>query len=107
VSIQIADGVTESDLNSYKDMLNSDPNYPVSGYKRISIGFISIGKDGQFKAVEHRYQMQGNVFGTMRSVIFIIGNRGFIITCGTAVDRFEKTNEEFFEPLLQSIEPAN
>jgi hypothetical protein len=105
-SIQIIDGVTESDLNGYKGQLDSDPNYPVPGYKRISVGFINIGKDGQFKAVEHRFQMQGNVLGTMRIITFVIGNRGVTITCATAVDRFEKANREFFEPFLQSIEPV-
>ncbi len=105
VNIKIADGVTESDLDGFKQMIESKP-FPVPGYKRIVVRFINIGKDGKFKAVEHQYQMKGNVLGTMRSITFVIGKRGFIITCGTAVERFEKANREFFEPFLNSIEPA-
>jgi len=28
------------------------------------------------------------------------------IICGTVVERFEKANNEFFEPFLRSIEPV-
>jgi len=104
VNIKIADGVTESDLNGLKQMLDSNPNTPLPGYKRIAVRFINIGKNGKLKAVEHQYQMKGNVLGTLRNITFVIGNRGFIITCGTTVERFEKANREFFEPFLKSIE---
>jgi len=106
VNIKIADGVTGSDLNGLKQLLDSNPNTPLPEYKRIAVKFINIGKDGKLKAVEHQYQMKGNVLGTMRNITFVIGNRGFIITCGTAVERFEKANKEFFEPFLKSIEPV-
>jgi hypothetical protein len=106
VRIQVVDGMNESDLTGYKEELDSNPNTPLPGYKRISVGFINIGKDGQLKAVDHRFQMQGNVLGTMRSIAFVIGTRAFIFTCGTAVERFEKANREFFELLLKSIEPV-
>jgi hypothetical protein len=106
VNIKIADGVSESDLNGLKQMLDSNPNTPLPGYKRIAVRFINVGKDGTLKAVEHQYQMKGNVLGTIRNITFVIGNRGFIITCGTAVERFEKANREFFEPFLKSIEPV-
>jgi hypothetical protein len=95
----------ESDLNGFKQMIEAKP-LPVPGYKRIAVRFINIGQNGKLKAVEHQYQMKGNVLGTMRNITFVIGNRGYIITCGTAVERFEKANKEFFEPFLNSIEHA-
>jgi hypothetical protein len=106
VNIKIADGVTESDLRGMKDMLDSNPNTPLPGYKRIEVKFVKIGKGGTIEALEHRYEMKGNVSGRMRSITFVIGNRGFIVTCGTAVERFESANKDFFEPFLASIEPV-
>jgi uncharacterized protein (TIGR02145 family) len=107
VNIKIADGVTASDLDEMKRMLDVNPNTPLPGYKRIGVRFIQTGKDGNLRAVEHEFQMRGNVMGRMRSITFVIGKRSFIVTCGTAVDRFEKANKDFFELFLNSIEPAN
>ncbi|MFH1867965.1 MAG: hypothetical protein ABH843_03240 [Candidatus Omnitrophota bacterium] len=106
VNIKIADGVAESDLKGLKQMLDSNPNTTLPEYKRIAVRFINIGKGGALEAVEHEYYMKGNVMGRMRSITFIVGSRGFIITCGTAVDRFEAANKQFFEPFLASIEPV-
>jgi hypothetical protein len=106
VNIKIADGVTESDLNGMKEMLDSDPNMPLPGYKRIAVRNLNIGKNGAIKAVEHEFQVQGNVLGRMRSITFVLGNRGFTVTCATAVERFETANKHFFQPFLDSIEPA-
>lgn len=103
VNIKIADGVSESDLDGLKDLFNAKP-LPVPGYKHISAKFIKIGKNGTLKAVEHQYQMKGNILGLMRNVTFVLGKRGYIVTCGTAVERFEKANKEFFERFLASIE---
>lgn len=106
VNIKIADGVTESDLKSMKEQLDSTPNMPLPGYKRIAVRNIKIGKNSKLSAVEHEFQMQGNVLGRMRSITFVIGNRGFILSCGTSLERFEAANKNFFQPFLQSIEPA-
>lgn len=106
VHIEIVNGVTESDLKGLKNILDSNPNQPFPDYKRIAVRNITIGKNGAFKAVEHEFQMQGNVLGWMRSISFANGNRGFIITCGTAVERFENANKQFFQPFLDSIEAA-
>ena len=106
VNIKIADGVTESDLKGMKEMLDSNPNTPLPDYKRIAVRNITIGKNRALNAVEHEYQMKGNVMGRMRNITFVIGNRGFIITCGTAVERFETANKQFFQPFLDSIEPV-
>jgi hypothetical protein len=101
VTIQIVSGVTESELNGYKESLDANPNVDLPGYKRISVGFINVGKDGQIKGVEHCFQVHGNVLA-VRTVSIFIG-RGFFISCNTAGERFEKANREFFEPLLNSI----
>jgi hypothetical protein len=106
INVKVADGVTESDLKAMKDQLDSNPNMPLPGYKRIGVRNTNVGKNGAIKAVEHDFQMQGNVLGRMRSITFVIGSRGFILTCGTSVDRFDDANKTFFQPFLDSIEPA-
>jgi len=106
INIKVADGVTESDLKGMKDQLDSNPNMSLPGYKRIGVRNTSVGKNGAIKAVEHDFQMQGNVLGRMRSVTFVIGTRGFIISCGTSLDRFDNADKSFFQPFLDSIEQA-
>jgi alkyl hydroperoxide reductase subunit AhpC len=48
--------------------------------------------------------MKGNILGKLRQVTFAHNGKGFTFTCATAVDRFEKANQEFFGPLFNSIE---
>jgi hypothetical protein len=113
-TILVADGgrEQESSLKAYKESLESGTQAAkdfesLPGYRRISTAFINIGKTGAIKAVEHQYRMQGkNVLGHLRSISFVVDNTLISVTCGTAVDRFETTNKEFFEPFLASMEPG-
>lgn len=106
INIKVIDGVTDADLQQMKSMLDGNSNVPLPGYKRISVAFVSVGKGGSIHAVEHDFQMQGNVLGRLRSITFVLNGRGYAITCGTSVERFEKADTRFFQPFLDSIEAA-
>ena len=95
--------VTENDIKEYKASLDRNPNKPIPAFRNVSVKFIKIGKEKNKTAVEHIYQMKGNIPGIIRQVFFSHKNRGFIITCGTAIERFQLTNTTVFDPLLNSM----
>jgi hypothetical protein len=103
INVKVSEGVSENDLVEFKSMLENKP-LPVPGYKKISIRFITIGKEGDKKALEHVYNMKGNVLGRMRQVTFIHRGRGFTFTCGTAQNRFNETNHLIFDKIFNNIE---
>ncbi len=104
ISCSVDNKVSEADLKEFKSRLDANPNMNIPGYQRISVRFIKIGKQKDKTAVEHIYRMRGNVSGTIRQVTFSHRDRGFIFTCGTAVDRFENANQQFFDALFNSME---
>gem|GEM_PF-888537 len=104
IGVKYSTGITESDLKQFKNLLDTNP--PMSslpGYKKISVKFIKIGIKRDKLAVEHIYNMKGNVSGTLRQVIFVHNELGFTFTCGTSKNRFEKTNKEIFEFVFKTM----
>jgi hypothetical protein len=104
INVKVSEDISESDLTEFKKMLEKNPNMPLPEYQRVSVKFIKIGSNGNKKAVEHVFIMQGNILGKLRQVTFVHKGRGFIFTCATAVDRFDKANKRFFEPLFSGME---
>jgi len=104
INVKVSEPISEADLNGFKKMLDEKPNMSLPQYKRISVNFIKIGKQRDKKAVEHVFIMKGNILGKLRQITFAHKGRGFTFTCATAVDRFEKANQEFFAPLFSSME---
>lgn len=96
--------VSEADLKEFKLRLDANPNMNIPGYQRISVSFTKIGKQKDKIAVEHVYKMRGNVLGKLRQVTFSHRDRGFIFTCGTAFERFDEANQQFFDVLFNSME---
>lgn len=107
INIKVIEGVTQEDLEGMKKMLDANPNTPLPQYKRISVSFIEIGKRKDIKAVEHIFQMKGNVMGQLRQITFVLGKRGFTVSCGTSVERFDAANKNFFEPFFRSIDSVD
>ncbi|MFQ5965528.1 MAG: hypothetical protein ACE5KZ_14730 [Candidatus Scalinduaceae bacterium] len=103
VSVSGKSRVTDSDIRKTKSYLDSNPNLPMPGYRRVSVNFIKTGKQKDKMAVEHIYLMKGNISGKLRQVAFSYRGRGFFITCGTAVDRFDEANQQFFDTIFNSI----
>jgi hypothetical protein len=48
--------------------------------------------------------MQGNLLGEPRQITFVHKGRCFTFNCATAVDRFEKANQQSFAPLFASLD---
>jgi len=104
IGIKYSTGITESDLKQFKNLLDTNPPAAsLPGYKKISVKFIKIGVKREKLAVEHVYNMKGNVSGTLRQVIFVHNELGFTFTCGTSKNRFEKTNKEIFEFVFKTM----
>ncbi len=102
INVKITDSVSESDLHDFKKGIDNNPNVAVPQYKRITVSFIKIGKQNK-TAVEHVFIMKGNILGKLRQVTFSHKGKGFIFTCATAVERFDKANQSFFSPLFASM----
>lgn len=104
INVKVSEPISEADLNVFKKMLDENPRMSLPQYKRVSVNFIKIGKQKNKNAVEHVFFMKGNILGKLRQITFAHKGRGFTFTCATAVDRFEKANQEFLEPLFSSME---
>ena len=104
INVIVSEGVSSSDLMSFKKMLDDNPNMSVPQYKRVSVSSIKIGKHKNKDAVEHLFFMKGNIMGKLRQITFSHNGRWFTFTCATAVDRFDKTNKTFFDPIFTSME---
>jgi len=105
IGAKYSTGVTEADLKQFKELLDTNPpTASLPGYKKISVKFIKIGTKSNKLAVEHVYNMRGNVLGTLRQITFLHNGRGFTFTCATAQERYEQANKEFFEPIFSKME---
>jgi hypothetical protein len=103
INVQIVDNVSESNLRNFKKELDNKPNIARPQYKRISVSFIKIGRQKNETAIEHVFIMKGDILGKVRQVTFSHRGKGFIFTCFTAVGRFDKANQLFFNPLFDSM----
>jgi hypothetical protein len=104
VNWSIIPRASESDLVAYKSQLDNTPTLDLPEYKRVSVSTIMIGKSKKKSAVEHIYFMKGNIKGEMRSIAFSHRGRGFVVVCGTSIDRYAKTNAEIFQYIFDSME---
>jgi len=73
------------------------------GYTKVSVQYITIGKNHQMRAVEHIFTMQGQVAKTMRQICCIHNGKGLFFTCSADADRFQEVNQAFFEPVFRNI----
>lgn len=96
--------VTENDLKQHMNNLTHQRISPILGYKRISLNLIKIGHNHDKIAIEHIYNIKGDVDGRIRQIMFSHRNRGFIVTCGTSIDRYENANRTHFNYLFNNFE---
>ena len=111
IGIKIAENVTEADLASYKTAVETNPpQAKMPGFVKIGVAGITIGKDGDRKALNFVYTAtqesatQEKMEMTFRQVVFLHKGRGFTITCASQVKHFEKVNKETFDKFLSTIE---
>lgn len=95
----VADDV---DLDYWKSQMESQ-GLPQPGYRKVAVQYISIGENPPKRAVEHVFDLQGKKLRTMRQIYFVNRGQGFNLVCTADADRFQDTNQEFFEPVLRSI----
>jgi len=103
VTVKASRGVSEDDVVGFKKLLDDESDIPVPKYKRLSVRIIKIGKLKNKQAVEHIFMMQGNILGKLRQITFSHKGRGLTFTCATAVDRYDKANRHFFDPIFRSM----
>jgi hypothetical protein len=104
INIKISDNVSENDVLEYKNMLDKDPDQPLPKYKRVSVGLCEVGAKGDKPAVEHIFYMKGKIYLKLRQISLQHNGRCFTCTCGTAEERFEAANQQFFENIFSSLE---
>jgi len=93
---------TEKVLEDVKSSLESR-DLPQAGYRRNSVQFLTIGTNQPKQAVEHIFQVGGQGGKTLRQVFFVHKGKGFCFTCNTPAERYQQTNQEFFDPMLRSL----
>jgi hypothetical protein len=105
IGAKYSTGVTEDDLKQFKELLDTNPpTASLPGYKKISVKFIKIGSNGNKLAVEHIYNVMGNVLGKLRQVMFLHNGRAFTFTCASAQDRYYQANKELFDQVFSNME---
>lgn len=92
----------EKDLQEIKSNLEAE-DMAEKGYKKDSVRYVTIGKNGATQAVEHIFTMKGKVARTMRQICCTHNGRGLFFTCSASADRFQEANQAFFEPVFRSI----
>lgn len=102
IMVNLSEVADEKGLSDLKSGLESG-GLPQSGYRKIAVRSTNIGKNQDKSAVEHIFDVQGQVPRTMRQVSFIHRGKGFALVCTAPADNFQKTDKAFFEPVLRSI----
>jgi hypothetical protein len=106
VSVRYSPSLTEADLNSSKDTLDSaPPQAKLPGYKKISVRFTKIGAGADKEAVEHVYTVTINdVPTTVRQVMFLHKGRGFTFICSAVESHYASADKRLFEPIFARME---
>jgi hypothetical protein len=93
---------TEAELKGYKDILDANPpQAKLEGFKKHSLRFIKIGKEGGQEALEFVYDTQ---LVTIRQVVFIHNGRGITFTCTSLQAQYGTAEAELFKPLFSRLE---
>ena len=103
---------TQDKLAMLKDELDKNAAelmQKVPGYKKISLKWITIGKQKNKKAVEHLFFSRQYSEDIKQRQIYLAHKyntieRGILFTCTTPVERFDAANQKFFDVILNSLE---
>lgn len=93
---------TDKDLQDWRSSLESR-GLPQAGYRKISLQAVAIGRHQDKQAVEHVFDMQGKGARILKQICLIHRGRGLCFTCNTTAERYQQTNQEFFDPILRSL----
>lgn len=96
---------TESELEQGKrELEKGTPFRSMSQYRKISVGFIRIGKDNDKRAVEHVHTLEQRVPKKLRQIMFIHRGRLFSFTCATSPERYDNADQQFFDVIFKTME---
>ena len=102
VLAKFSPGATEAELKGYKDILDTNPpQSKLEGFKKHSVRFIKIGKEGGQEALEFVYDTQ---LVTIRQVVVTHNGRGITFTCTSLQAQYGAAETELFKPLFARLE---
>jgi len=102
VVAKFSPNATEAELKSYKDILDTKPpQATLEGFKKHSVRFITIGKQGGKEALEFVYDTQSV---TIRQVVFVHNGMGITFTCTSLQAQYGAAEVEMFKPLFSRLE---
>jgi hypothetical protein len=95
----------EKELDETKQELDSGTLYrSIPQYQKVSVKYITIGKQSDKKAVEHIHDLKQKEPRKLRQIMFIHKGRVFNFTCATSPERFDNANRQFFDLIFGSME---
>jgi hypothetical protein len=99
--------VTEADLDEFKQELDKGTPYSSTRqYRKLSVKYIDIGKDGRKHAIEHIHALKQREPKKLRQVIFVHRGKLFSFTSATTPERFDGADKDFFSLIFNSMEFA-
>lgn len=102
IMVNVSAANDEKDLQELKSSLDAE-DMAKKGYTKVSVQYITIGKNHLTRAVEHIFTIQGQVARTLRQICCIHNGKGLFFTCSANADHFQEANQAFFEPVFRSI----
>lgn len=102
-NVKMDQNLTDSDMAQAKEELESNPP-PLRQYRRISMKWITLGKEKNKRAFEHIHALEQSVPKKLRQIGFSHRNRGYVFTFSTSPERYEMANKWFFDVVISAIE---
>ena len=102
-NVKSDDDLTESDIAQAKEELESNP-HPLRQYRRISLKWITVGKENNKRALEHIHALDQSVPKQLRQIGFAHRNRAYMFTFSTSPERYETADKWFFEPVISGLD---
>lgn len=93
---------SENVLKDVKSSLEAR-DLPQPGYRKVAVRDLTIGKNQDRSAVEHRFQLEGPLAKTMRQIFFVVQGKGLCFTCSAKAESFDAADRDFFEPVIRSL----
>jgi hypothetical protein len=103
VKVSQSQDANEQELDAVKQQLERD-GLPFPQYQRVSVKYITIGKEGSKKAVEHLHALKQKEPRNLRQIMFVHRGRVFNFTCATSPERYDIANKHFFDIVFRSME---
>jgi len=99
------DTVTAAELDEFKQELDKGTPYgSTRQYRKLSVKYVDIGKNGSKHAVEHIHALKQREPKKLRQIIFVHRGKLFSFTCATTPERFDVADKDFFSLIFNGME---